>query len=583
MSSIFAWKGDDSIYDVTSTYIPDCDRKTISFNVFDRNFKPVDGARVTVTVWGPNDITWLKYRFFQSLENIWNALPSFLQGRFVQYLFDKLNEKINGIPDTVDGPIYSIWNYTNISGKCSFELGQNHSYLYIIQYGNLKKPFGIAKHNKIRTLKNPTDKKYNIWLPALSPIKSKYKEKIITPGDLDFKVSFNTYSYQVHQNILWIDDNGVFEKEGMIDFFILDEDNFNKYKNGQRFDCYNFLSCEKSDFIVSIENKDWYLVFKNNARNSNVVLDFTASSELSTNNDRVQITYPIRDIFDKPIFNIGELIKIRGISTDNILLIIDEDSYEITIEDNEWSYILDTTNLIPGEYLLTATCGNSQDDILIKLIDNIKPHIEIHYPLNYDIFEDQIININGIARDNYKLDRVDIKLDSLNWLEANGTNNWSIYFDLTSLELGDHVISARAIDKSGCISYNNISIILNESGHNFKPEINSLYHLPENPTNTSNIIIYANVTSNCPFNIKQVILIWKNDNNTKYSNIFRYADNPIQKRHEEDPLNNQSNDPIYGLELGQFPNDTDINYQIKAIDYANNAILSDTFTIKVQD
>jgi len=65
--------------------------------------------------------------------------------------------------------------------------------------------------------------------------------------------------------------------------------------------------------------------------------------------------------------------------------------------------------------------------------------------------------------------------------------------------------------------------------------------------------------------------------------MFRYADNPVQKRHEEDPLNNQTNDPIYGLELGQLPNNTTINYFIKAIDTANNVIVSSIKFFKINN
>ena len=63
--------------------------------------------------------------------------------------------------------------------------------------------------------------------------------------------------------------------------------------------------------------------------------------------------------------------------------------------------------------------------------------------------------------------------------------------------------------------------------------------------------------------------------------MFRYADNPVQNRHDEDPLKNQSNDPIFGLELGQFPTNTTIKYFIKAFDNANNTIatIEKSFTI----
>jgi hypothetical protein len=583
MSSVFGWKGDDSIYEVSSNYIPEDDRKTISFNVIDRFFQPVDGARVAVTVWGPNDITWLKYKLFQGLEDVWDSLPQFLQGRIIQFLFEKIHDRIDEIPNSVDGPIYSIWNYTNISGKCNFELGQNHSYLFIIQYGNLKKPLGLARHNKIKSLKNPIDKNYNIWLPALKPIKRRYKDQEMPNGDIDFKVSFNTKSYQVQESILWIDDKGVIDKEGNIDFFIVDEDNFNKYKNNEKFDCYNFLSCENKKFTVNAEEKDWYLIFRNNARNSNVILNFSVTAEVLTNKDRVQIVNPNKNLLDEPVYNTGDTILINGIATDNVLLNINENSHEIIIEDYEWSYYFYTSNFEPGDYKISAECGGSSDEILIRLIDKFNPKIKINYPSDNAIFEKQIINISGNAYDNFKIEKVEVKVDNSEWKKANGTDNWSVLFDLNSLELGDHIISAKAIDVNGCISFENISIVINESGHSWSPKINDFYHKPEYSTNVSNVIIYANVTKNNPFDIKSVILIIDNGTEKKSVNMFRYADFPVQKRHEEDPLKNQTNDPIFGIELGQFSNGTIVNYQIKAVDTANNIVLSENKSFEILD
>jgi hypothetical protein len=63
--------------------------------------------------------------------------------------------------------------------------------------------------------------------------------------------------------------------------------------------------------------------------------------------------------------------------------------------------------------------------------------------------------------------------------------------------------------------------------------------------------------------------------------MYRYGDFPIQSRHEEDPLKNQSNDPIFGIELGQFSTGQTITYWIVAVDSAQNKKQSDvaSFTI----
>jgi hypothetical protein len=75
--------------------------------------------------------------------------------------------------------------------------------------------------------------------------------------------------------------------------------------------------------------------------------------------------------------------------------------------------------------------------------------------------------------------------------------------------------------------------------------------------------------------VSEVILHWYKDNGqTKSKQMFRYADHPRQGRSEEDPLKNESNRPLYGFELGQFPLGTKITYWIKAMDTANNSIKS---------
>jgi len=56
--------------------------------------------------------------------------------------------------------------------------------------------------------------------------------------------------------------------------------------------------------------------------------------------------------------------------------------------------------------------------------------------------------------------------------------------------------------------------------------------------------------------------------------MYEHANNPIQDRHEEDPLINELNDPIYGFELGQFETGQNITYWILAFDTANNLVQS---------
>ena len=80
--------------------------------------------------------------------------------------------------------------------------------------------------------------------------------------------------------------------------------------------------------------------------------------------------------------------------------------------------------------------------------------------------------------------------------------------------------------------------------------VNSLYHTPGNPGNRSNVIVYADATEGSPFFIQKVILFWDNGIVIKSKEMYRYGDHPVQDRYEEDPLKNESNNPVFGLEFG---------------------------------
>jgi hypothetical protein len=228
-------------------------------------------------------------------------------------------------------------------------------------------------------------------------------------------------------------------------------------------------------------------------------------------------------------------------------------------------------------------CQDSEDILSINLIDVSPPIIKITEPLDKSILNKEVIEIAGIASDNFGINRIEVYINDEVRI-ATGTHSWSINWDLTELILGDYKIVAKAFDKTDIIASDEIQVAINESGYSWGPIINEFYNDPQNPTNKSNVIIYANVTTDSPFNIDKVVLYWNNGSITSSNEMFRYGDNPIQERHEEDPLKHLSNEPIYGLELGQFPTGTNIIYWITAVDNANNIITSDekSFNIGVK-
>jgi len=582
MSAVYAWNGDGSIYDVTPRYIHSEDRITVKFDVKDIFMQPIDGALITVLVEGLKDITWYKNKIWEKIEEVWNKLPQFIKGKILQNIYDKIQERFGEIPDIADGVTIAIWNYTDINGECTFELGKNLEYVFLIQQANLKNPWPISKNNALRVLRNHEDAAFNVIFADFSNKIQQHQSREIPKGNYRFNVSFNTKSQQFQRNIR-NEDIGICNHEGKIDFFVLDEENFEKYKNGRKFNCFNYLEDDKADMEFSTSEKDWYIVFRNHARRTNTIIDFSIQVEVSTDTDIVQIVTPNTSIFEKPVFNVGEIVNITGIATDDITTVsINGEIIDISTINYEWFYPWNTTGFIPQEYLITAECGDAQDEISIKLIDAIPPSIKIENPLEGAIFEEESIIISGNSWDNLDIERVDVALDDSDFREAYGKENWSIDWDVSEFELGTHIISARAIDVTGKTSMHNISIVVNESGHEWRPQINDFYHKPEDPLNISNVILYANVTSSSHFDVKKVVLYCDDGNEINSYEIYIYGKNPVQSRHDEDPLKNESNNPIFGIELGQFSTGKTITYWIVAYDVANNSRSSyeKSFTIQ---
>jgi hypothetical protein len=405
----------------------------------------------------------------------------------------------------------------------------------------------------------------------------------ITEGNCEFNISFKTDTYQLQKNI-WYGNIGYYAAKNEVDFFILDEENFEKYTNGKRFICHNYLNSNKEEFNFFASNKNWYLVFRNHARRTNIILDFSIEVKSSKNN-YVEIVQPDTNIFENPIFNVGERVNISGIANNNVTLTIEYPSKlkqlkKISI-DNGWIYNWNTSGLNPGEYKIKAECDNVSDTILIKLQDMFIPEILIENPKENLIFEENIINISGKCFDNFGINKVEVSIDNDEYENVFGLEEWFINYDISSLDLKKHTIFIRATDFTGLESIYSQHFFKNESGHVWGPKINNIYHLPENPINTSNIVIFTNMSSTSPYDISRVILYYENSTEITSHKMFRYGDNPVQERHEEDPLFNKSNKPIYGCELGQFQNGESINYWIVAFDDVNNSKISSkkSFTI----
>lgn len=583
MSAIYQWQGDGTILQDTARYIHEEDRITVDFEVNDLFSQPVDGARVIVLVKGPKDITYYKNLFSEKIQNLWDKLPEILKGKLFSLLFNKIEERINKIPDSVTGFTITTWNYTGSKGRCSFELGKNIDYLFLIQEGNLKKPWQLARHNTLRSLKTGMDKSFNIILLDASHKPQKMTRQAMPSGDCQFHLTLTSSGYQLEKHFT---TGGVGRHASQVnmDCFFVDPENFQRYKQGQSFICYNYWNGKNTNLSVSTQNQDWYIIFRNYGRQTHILVDFSVDVSVQTINDRMQIVTPDTSLFEIPLSNVGDTVLISGIATtDYVYPSFDHEPpvIELLVTNGEWFYTWNTSWATLGTHLITVSgAGNISDERSIQLVDGRPPSLSIDTPVDGAILEQGILSIAGHSSDNLAVDHVAVTLNNITKTTV-GTTTWNLSWDTTGLPLGDYLLSVTAIDTQGLISTQTRWIVLNESGHTWGPQIHSCSYSPANPTNTSNMIIYANVTSTGPFAIRNIILYCYNGTDTVSYEMYRYGAYPVQSRHEEDPLFNQSNAPLFGVELGQFSSGQSIGFWIVAIDTAQNKIQSegDSFTI----
>jgi hypothetical protein len=332
---------------------------------------------------------------------------------------------------------------------------------------------------------------------------------------------------------------------------------------------------------VPAEDQDWYLVFRNTARRTRLILDFSIAVSTVFEGDKVEIVTPETMVFAHPMIVVGDTVNISGVATDDVQVEIDGAPLDVMPGEGYWFVEWNTSGKIPGEYGIHALCGGAEDERLIELLDPVPPVLDVNSPDDGEIIEADSLNISGICRDNTEVVMVEVRVDDEDFQEAIGTDTWYLDWDISGLALGDHTISVRATDNYNGVAVEKVSFVYNESGHEWSPVINLVYHDPEDPTNTSNIRIYANVTQGSPYMLSQVFLYCENASMISVYELYRYGDYPVQPRHEEDPLRNESNDPIYGYELGQIHSGEVIIYWIVAIDTAQNKRISDEYTLMI--
>lgn len=562
ISSIFSWNGDSSINDVTHKYIRKEDMGRIEVSVKDSLGKPVDGVRVMVFgTWKANEFKnklWNKY-----VESFWQKIPEWMRERW-QEKYDEVKKFYRErVPGLIPWILPSIWNYTDVDGKCAFDLGLGHSYLLLLQKDDLfyAGPYSIGKSNALRYflfLKQNETKKVSIrfFIPDFK--KSLRAREISSPseGKYSFKLSFECTGYQEQRNP-WDWKNAMERVKSKINFFIVDEENFNRYREGKSFECYEYVYDE--DGIVEFNADDeLYFIFNNSAKRTDSLLKL--SLDVRGKGNFIHITEPSIK-FGRIILNYGNAI-LKGYSTEE---------GEIEIDGNKWNVYGEFEikwNASAGNYTLNAKCGDFSKKYEIEVVDYSIPSLRIFEPEENEIFHKYVV-LKGFAQDNAEVKEIKIYINGEYQMRFNNSFYLKVF-----LNSGDYCAKFVAEDISGLKRIERINFTI--SGNKSKPLIKEVKHEPHNITEESNIIIYADVEQSF-YKIRDVFVIF--DGNEE--KMYRYADFPSQPRHEEDELRNLSNEPLYGIEIGQLPAGV-YRYTIKAIDTAGNEAMSNEYEISVE-
>ena len=584
MSSVFSWRGDGTVADVTSQYIPPENTVNVTFSITDRKGLSIDGVRVTVLVKGLKDISWYKLQILDILETLWDLVPLQLKGLFLDNIYSSMIQRIENISDVVDGLTISIWNYTNADGSCSFTLGNNDEYVFMIQQPLDNIPFPLGSWTTLRFLKNPVDKHFSITIPNRIPEKEPVEITSFLGNRSDsIQVSLliNSSGFQYQANVR-NQDIGQYECDSPLALFILNEEEYTKYVNNRDFSASYYKLNNIINDTFYIEDENCYIIFYNPAQHIIAQPKTQITFKKVTNQEQLILLQPDSTIFNHPIFQIGDTIQVKGFSTTQTKLEINE--HTKILPEGFWTYTIDTSFWQPNTY--TLSIASEANEILkdIHLVDIILPECSINSPNPYEIIpKGNLVTISGTSYDNHKVETVSLGIDNKSFSLCQGTTEWVSSIDTNSMTLGIHNLSVKIVDESNNQHIINQPIIITDTTHEQKPKIHSVNWTPKNPTNESNIIISTNITVEKSFPVKNIFIEFKTNDIIQITTkqLYEYAQNPIQERHSEDLKQNQSNYPCYGVELGSFSSGKQLIFRITAIDIAGGKDISSWQTLLI--
>ncbi len=447
-SGLTKWHGDDSVSDVTRSYVPEDDLSTITIHVIDRNGYPVDGARVMVG-------------------SHW------------------LTDRMSGYQASL--PFPSIWNYTDTNGSCTFQVAtqegmaegnKNFSFKVISKLGNDEQGKTELVHGE----------DYEFWfmLDGQKPEQEiSHRGGGVEEPIYKFMIMVEFQERSAHQQ----PPNpmvGNYHPQQVtlgnkVHFYLMNQSNFeyysqSNYKSDEPVECAPIREPDPDDGYYGYllpDHSDWYLV----GYNKNTI-------ETSKKVDIKVYLYEVYDelpfvSFTEPemgqVFKVGDIINISGEATDDqgiskLTLTIDDEKIDITenLVDGNWSYAWDTDGYAEGNYsfLIFAedTRGNGVG-IYRKIIlepappppppDITPPTLDILTPRNgTEYIIGEYVVFSGTADDDTAISDLTFTINSkkIDILSLLNNSAWSYQWYSDNLEEDEYKFTITGIDLAGNIN-----------------------------------------------------------------------------------------------------------------------------------
>ncbi len=235
ISAVFSYRGDDLVYEygVTEKYT---DTAHITVRVRDRNGDPVDGACVV-----------MQSEYF-----------------------------VRNNPAYMPAPMISIWNYTDESGECEFDLGNNYYTIDVMSeigtyhrgYPNL---LAGTPGGSYRVVEGQDDT-IAITIDGEMPERPAMgDQQIAKKGDVSVKIELMDVNVVAQSIVSYPDDTVVITGnrypqpvEGTIEVFVCDQNNFERYMAGLDFDYTESVMVSRgTPEEFTLPGGDWYVVLCN--------------------------------------------------------------------------------------------------------------------------------------------------------------------------------------------------------------------------------------------------------------------------------------------------------------------------------